>query len=220
VSEAVSKAVSAAKSAIIDYLRNPTQGCTFGHLMAVLGFSAGRRVDGVAQSRILDRALQALRREGHLRFEHNVGWVLIRSNLEMETDEIDPAPVGPLYEAVLPYYGLLGECWSKARKVIGDDDLLLVIDLEEVKVAKDPQEAVFAYGRVAVVQNEGKIQLPLTGAQIPASVMMRVAQAPRVRAGCTRSFWVVAINVGGRGDAGACGCVRLSLDAGPKSRPN
>lgn len=80
----MTQAVADAQAKILAYLANPVQGQTFGHLMAVLGFdytdpyslSKARRIDGVAESRVLDRALQKLRKAGKVTFDHKVGWSL------------------------------------------------------------------------------------------------------------------------------------------------
>jgi hypothetical protein len=80
--------VAESQDKILEYLKNPTQGQTFGHLLVVLGFDycpqypertgTGKthRIEGLAETRILDRALQGLRKAGKVRFERNVGWVL------------------------------------------------------------------------------------------------------------------------------------------------
>jgi hypothetical protein len=75
MSLAVQIVVEDTKSRVLDYLKNPTQGQTFGHLMLFLGFGRAERgnreknrVDGVAHSRILDRALQSLRKAGKIQF--------------------------------------------------------------------------------------------------------------------------------------------------------
>lgn len=80
MSEAVKRAVEGTKTRVLDYLKNPVQGQTFGHLMIVLGFSPARsdyRIDGVTQSRILDRALQSLRKSGAIRYDGR-RWSLVR----------------------------------------------------------------------------------------------------------------------------------------------
>lgn len=62
--------VDALKGQIVEYLKNPVRGQTFGHLMAEFGLQKGRYLDsGLPESRALDRALQALRKAGKVRFE-------------------------------------------------------------------------------------------------------------------------------------------------------
>ncbi len=75
MSELVKQAIADTKVKVLEYLKNPTQGQTFAHLMGVLGFEPSpgftapaetRRateVDGLPKSRVLDRALQQLRKE-------------------------------------------------------------------------------------------------------------------------------------------------------------
>jgi hypothetical protein len=89
MSAATRAAVTDAQAKIAEYLKNPVQGQTFGHLMVVLGFGfcvrhpertgTGKthRIDGVAESRILDQALQKLRKAGRVTFDRRVGWALV-----------------------------------------------------------------------------------------------------------------------------------------------
>jgi hypothetical protein len=71
-----SEVVVETQERILNYLKNPTQGQKFGHLMAVFEFKFNERVDGVSMSRILDRALQKLRKAGKVTFTPRRGWVL------------------------------------------------------------------------------------------------------------------------------------------------
>lgn len=79
MNELVTQAIVETKDKVLNYLKDPAQGRTFGHLMLYLGFKPSpgflappeqRRateVHGLPQSRVLDRALQSLRREGKIR---------------------------------------------------------------------------------------------------------------------------------------------------------
>ena len=67
------------QDAIIGILEDPSKGKTFGHLMVALGLDYSRRVDGVAESRLLDMALQGLRRAKEIRFDRMTKeWTLVR----------------------------------------------------------------------------------------------------------------------------------------------
>lgn len=48
-------------------------GCTFGHLFDQLGLTDGGRIDGTSHDRVLDKALQGLRRHGDIRFNRKRG---------------------------------------------------------------------------------------------------------------------------------------------------
>ena len=49
------------------------RGCTFAELFDACGLTDGARVSGVSHSRILDRALQGLRRHGDIRYNRKRG---------------------------------------------------------------------------------------------------------------------------------------------------
>lgn len=55
---------------VLDYLKGPVmKGRTAGHLMQVCGLRDGARTpDGLPESRVLDRALQKLRRNGKIKY--------------------------------------------------------------------------------------------------------------------------------------------------------
>jgi hypothetical protein len=76
---AVNAAVETAKTRILEYLKNPTEGQTFGHLQNVCDLRAGRTVEGngagLPETRVLDRALQGLRKAGKVEFR-NRQWFL------------------------------------------------------------------------------------------------------------------------------------------------
>ena len=63
------------KGRIVEYLREPTHGRMFGHLMVELGLQKGKRLpSGLAESRALDRALQELRKAGRIKFAKCEWW--------------------------------------------------------------------------------------------------------------------------------------------------
>ena len=77
MSDNIRKAVEDAATKILPYLESPVQGHTLGHLVVVVfGFEKGR-VDGLPYSRIIDRALQKLRKQNKIRFV-NRQWELVR----------------------------------------------------------------------------------------------------------------------------------------------
>jgi hypothetical protein len=64
-------AVETTKTKILEYLKNPTQGRTSGHFVVVCGFTT-RFVDGdhgLPVERVVDRALQSLRKGGLIKFD-------------------------------------------------------------------------------------------------------------------------------------------------------
>ena len=64
------------KAKILEYLKNPVRGATLAHLMAEFNLGTTTSPSYVAASRPLDRALQALRKEGRIRFT-NRQWQLV-----------------------------------------------------------------------------------------------------------------------------------------------
>lgn len=124
-----------------------------------------------------------------------------------------------LYKLVEPYYQTIVDHWSEIQKSFGDEDALLVVDLDGAM--RGERYAIIAYPRARVVVTGG-IKHPSApegkSLQFPPDVMARVARPPGTVEGFTRSFWVVVFNVGG--PDGYCGCLRLSVDAGGKYRPN
>jgi hypothetical protein len=125
-----------------------------------------------------------------------------------------------LYKAVEPYYQTIIDHWAEVQQRFGDEDALLVIDVDGAQ--RGAPYAVIAYPRLPVVDRGGSINHPSVpegqSLQFPEDVTERVARPPGTVEGFTRSFWVVAFNVGGTN--GTCGCLRLSVDAGGKYRPN
>lgn len=71
-------AVEHAKKTVLQQLSNPLLGRTFGHLLYGCGFKTGRHTDDwVPETRVLDRALQALKRDGLIWYDRT-GWRLTR----------------------------------------------------------------------------------------------------------------------------------------------
>ena len=134
----------------------------------------------------------------------------------------ESAAAETLYKKVEPYYSTIVKCWVEVQQRFGDEDTLLVIDLEGAK--RGEEYAVIAYPRVPVVGLGGAINHPSVpegqSLQFPPDVTERIAEPPGTVDGFTRSFWIFAFNVGGSGPDGTCGCLRLSVDAGGKCRPN
>ena len=130
-----------------------------------------------------------------------------------------------LYKKVAPYYSTIIERierWVEVQQRFGDEDALLVVDLDGAQ--RGDEYAVIAYPRAPVVGLGGTINHPSVpegqSLQFPPDVTERIAEPPGTLDGFTRSFWVVIFNVGGSGPNGTCGCLRLSVDGGPKWRPN
>jgi hypothetical protein len=71
------EAVEAVKQTVLRHLGNQYAGHTFGHMMHACGLREGRHTDDwVSESRVLDRALQALKREGTIWYDKKLGWRL------------------------------------------------------------------------------------------------------------------------------------------------
>ncbi len=130
--------------------------------------------------------------------------------------------VEALCKLVEPYYRTIIDHWVEVQQRFGDEDALLVIDLDGAKRG-DPY-AVIAYPRAPVVGLGGAISHPSVpegqSLQFPEGVTQRIAEPPGTLDGFTRSFWVVVFNIGWTGPNGTCGCLRLSVDGGPEWRPN
>jgi hypothetical protein len=85
MSALVQQAVADAQVKILEHLKTqPTGNATFSQLMDALGFNSPDRykisecrIDGVAESRILDRALQKLRKADKIDFIRSIGWTLV-----------------------------------------------------------------------------------------------------------------------------------------------
>ena len=75
-------AIDAAKSGVLEYLARPLRDvATMARLMGALGLRRGQFVDGLPHSRVLDRALQELRRAGKIRYlgvSNFSGWHLMK----------------------------------------------------------------------------------------------------------------------------------------------
>lgn len=70
-------AIEAAKQTVLRHLGAPHTGRTFGHMMHACGLQAGRHTeDWLPESRVLDRALQALKRDGLIYHDKKHGWQL------------------------------------------------------------------------------------------------------------------------------------------------
>lgn len=64
------EAIEALKPRLLAYLNDPCRGSTAGHLLAEMGLQKGKYLpNGLPESRLLDRTLQALRKSGDVQFE-------------------------------------------------------------------------------------------------------------------------------------------------------
>lgn len=75
------ESIDAAKHAVLTHLARPDAGRTMGHLMVVCGldynvFVWDDRGKCLAGSRVLDRALQELRRSGKIVFRNRQWWLV------------------------------------------------------------------------------------------------------------------------------------------------
>lgn len=70
-------AIDAAKAGVLEYLARPLRDvATMARLMDALSLTRAGRVDGLPHSRVLDRALQELRRAGKIRYERRQWWLV------------------------------------------------------------------------------------------------------------------------------------------------
>lgn len=72
-------AIDAAKLGVLAHLASRSAriiGRSKGHLMRALCLTDAGRVDGLPHSRVLDRALQELRRAGKIRYDHRQWWLV------------------------------------------------------------------------------------------------------------------------------------------------
>lgn len=84
------EAIEKAKTRILEYLKEPTRGQTKGHLMRECNLEAGQFVwangSGLPHSRVLDRALQQLRKVGLIQFQDG-GWSLYQPEPPLTQEE-------------------------------------------------------------------------------------------------------------------------------------
>jgi hypothetical protein len=71
----VKEAVEVTQGKVLEYLKNPTKGAMFVDILPMCGLRRGEFVEGVSEYRILDRALQELRKAGKIEFDVK-GWTL------------------------------------------------------------------------------------------------------------------------------------------------
>ncbi len=74
-----------------EYLSNPTQGRTFGHLMQVCGIERkAKTMEGRLEERVLDRCLQTMREHGIISVGNkHVSWYLGQAPDEQRAEKIE-----------------------------------------------------------------------------------------------------------------------------------
>lgn len=71
------QAIAHARRTVLEHLAKEGAGRTFGHLLVACGFAArGKTSDGHSEARVLDRALQRLRKDRIIKFARRE-WTLV-----------------------------------------------------------------------------------------------------------------------------------------------
>ena len=79
----VQQAIEITKDRVLKYLKEPTGGRMFVDLLPVSGLRRGCFIEGTSEYRVLDRALQQLRKTGKIEFDAQ-GWKLSDSGWTLE----------------------------------------------------------------------------------------------------------------------------------------